>query len=55
MPVTMLLPLGAEGMPHNYHAHAHGNYLIHAYFGGYVSPLVGYRSKERMDIPSPQS
>ena len=31
-------PPGAEGMPHDYHAHAHGNYLIHAYFGGYIKP-----------------
>ena len=33
VPVTMLLPPGAEGMPHDYHSHAHGDYLIHAYLG----------------------
>ena len=56
VPVTMLLPPDAEGMPQEYLAHAHGNYLIHAYFGGYVEPTCGvYRSKEEwIFLPPPK-
>ena len=46
---SMLLTLGAEGLLHKFHAHAHGNYLIQALWA-HLWGLLIYLSCEQTEV-----